>query len=105
MLQKSKDALKHLEELNELFLTLENEQSIIAKDFTNAIVKASKEKITPDSDNGKKIIDFGVIVRKFGNKLLNLLKIELSISFAGVTLIHFRIPRIDSENNVVDTKK
>lgn len=81
--------LKKLE-LNEDLLT------DTEKEFANMIISLSDNKVSPADEDGKKIINIGNMIRKLGSKLLNLLKIEFSVSFAGVTIIHFQIPKIDN---------
>lgn len=94
--------LEKLEQLSNEFENLEFNieplEQETSKEFTKAIVLASKEEIKPTDEDGEKIVKFGTIIRRFGNKLLNLLKIEFSVSFAGVTLIHFTIPKIENYN-------
>ena len=95
--------LNKLEELSSRFETLDFDiddlEKETSKEFTAAIVKAAKDEVKPTDEDGEKIVKFGTIIRNFGNRLLNLLKIEFSVSFAGVTLIHFTIPKIENKQN------
>lgn len=74
-------------------LTLSVEES--NREFTKNIIEASEKQITPEDEDGKKLIDFGNMLRKLGYKLLNLLHIEITCSFAGVTLFHWSIPKVE----------
>lgn len=67
------------------------------KEFANTIIKLSETETSPESEDGKQIINLGNMIRKLGAKILNLLKIEFSISFAGVTIVHLQIPKLDKD--------
>lgn len=103
--------LQELEKLNEELLkinvesldSLEQKSTEIEKVFFNCVHEAAEEELKPDSDDGKKLVNLTSLFRNLGQRVLNLLKIELTISFAGVTLIHFQIPKL--ENNKVSTSK
>lgn len=102
---------KSIEKLSKI---IENEKIIdkisssiekVDKEFTSNVIEASEKEIKPDDEDGKKILDFGNILRNFGYKILNLVKIELSISFAGVTLLHFVIPNVKDGQFVEKSSK
>lgn len=93
--------LKLLEQLNDELsqIDVENLDSIekmsteIEKVFFNCVVEASDDKVSPDSEDGKKLVSLTSLFRNLGQRVLNLLKIELTISFAGATLLHLVIPK------------
>ena len=103
--------LKELEKLNdelskinvESLDSIEQKTSEIEKVFFNCVMEASQDEVRPDSDDGKKLVNLSSIFRNLGHRVLNLLKIELTISFAGVTLIHLQIPKL--QNNQVSNSK
>lgn len=86
-----------LTENEDLIQKFENLEAIIEssnKEFTSNIIEASEKQITPEEEEGKKLINLGNIIRNFGYRLLNLLHIEITCSFAGVTLFHWSIPKV-----------
>lgn len=40
------------------------------------------------------------LTRRIGQGFFNLFKVTFTVSFAGVTLIHFTIPKVDKDGNV-----
>lgn len=95
-----------LTENEELIKNIENLEAITEnsnKEFTSNIIEASEKEITPEEEEGKKLINFGNIIRNFGYRLLNLLHIEITCSFAGVTLFHWSIPKVEN-GKCVDKK-
>lgn len=105
-----KKQISNINKLEELTgkLTFNDEQQLlvdeISKEFTKSVVLASKNKVTPEEEDGKKLVNFGNLVRNFGAKFLNMFVIEFSISFAGVTLLHFRVPKLDN-NKIKEENK
>lgn len=96
----------------ELQSTIENLSPVVEdsnKEFANNIYEAAEKEIKPDQEEGKKLLDFGNLIREFGYKLLNLLNIEITCSFAGVTLFHWSIPKVKNgkcvDNKVTTAKK
>ena len=78
-------------------IQLEESCLLTEKEFTHSVIDLSKREVSPDSDEGKDLVSAGNSIRRFGSKFLNLFKIELSISFAGVTIFHFVLPKVDSK--------
>lgn len=88
----------------------ENTISIIEKisdgnvaHVNQAIKELAENEIMPDSEIGEEVTGIAKFFRNFGQKILNLLVIEVTCSFAGVTLFHFRVPKI-KDNQVVENK-
>lgn len=88
---------KSLEKFNQFEnFDIENDVKETEKLFTSCIIEASREKVKPDSLVGQDIVNGGNFLRRIGSKFLNLFKIEFTITFAGVTLVHLEIPKIDN---------
>lgn len=73
--------------LEEVSDTLENLGLSIMSDVINeGETEENKEAMKEMNVKGK-------IMRGIGQKFFNLFKVQLTVSFAGVTLIHFTIPK------------
>lgn len=84
--------------INEITETIESTPDF----FGREVMQLAKNKVEPDSEQGKSLVEKGGILRNFGQKILNLFTIEFKITFAGVVLCHFQIPKI--RNNKVESK-
>ncbi len=85
---------KAINKLNQLTKVSEPE-------FTSIIMEAAKNETSPDSDDGKKILKLGNLIRNFGQNVLNLFSITITCSFSGVTLFTWTLPKLEN-NKVVD---
>lgn len=99
--KKLEKNVKKLEKLNDVFSTMERDVQLTSHELTNAVVDLSKNEVKPDSEDGKKFIDFTNIIRSIGHKILNLLEINITCSFAGATLFTWSLPKIE-DNKVVN---
>lgn len=70
-------------------------------EFTSIIMDAAKNEVSPDSEDGKKILKLGTLIRNFGQRILNLFSITITCSFSGVTLFTWSLPKLQ-DNQVVD---
>lgn len=75
------------------------------KEFTREVVDLSRRAVKPDTEEGQSLVDKCNILRRLGSSILNLLKIEFTVTFAGATLIHWEIPKIDSKTLTVKNSK
>lgn len=106
-MKKQISNIDRLEELTGKLSFDESQEELVeqlSKEFTKSIVLASKNEVTPEEDDGKKLVNFGNLIRNFGAKFLNMFVIEFSISFAGVTLLHFRVPKLEKNSVKEDNK-
>lgn len=104
LLQKSTDKMfnsikdEQISRLEKLCTTTENE-------FSKSVMDLSTREVSPDSEEGQQLVATGNLIRRFGSKFLNLFKIEFTISFAGVTIFHFVIPKVDSNLTIKNAAK
>lgn len=95
-LKNFQEVLDFLSEHEELLInfseTIENTPDF----FGREVVNLSKNGVKPDSEQGKSLVERGGFIRNIGQRIMNLFTIELHITFAGVTLIHFRIPKLQN---------
>lgn len=100
---------KQLEKNVEKLQKLENSVDILNRissgnvEHVNNVIKTLAEnEVSPDSEDGKKITGIASIIRNFGQKILNLLVIEIHCSFAGVTLFTWRLPKLKDNQIIVE---
>ena len=63
------------------------------------VIKASVEDPSDIEEVSEKVRGIQKVTRKVGQRFFNLFKVTFTVQFAGVTLIHFTIPRISTEDN------
>lgn len=102
------EKLKNLLNLNEQIQNIDNEQFELLIDNLNDIVDkhefAMRDVIVDSIQRNAKHDDDAVIavneksklMRILGNKFLNLFRISFTVEFAGVMLINFTIPKLNS---------
>lgn len=92
--------IKNLEKFAKQAEKIETSVNRTSDEFTSTVIELSKNEVKPDSDDGKKFIDLTNIVRSIGHKLLNLLEINISCTFAGATLFTWSLPKIKDNKAV-----
>lgn len=75
------------------------------KEFNREVIQLSEKSVSPDSSEGQKLVNNCNTLRRLGASILNLLKIEFIVTFAGATLIHWQIPKIDNKTLTVKNSK
>lgn len=93
--------VKKLEKYQQTLDIIEKVSDGNVEHVNKAIKELADNEILPDSEIGEEVTGIARFFRNFGHKILNLLVIEISCSFAGVTLFHFRVPKI-KDNQVVE---
>lgn len=102
-LKNIQEVIDFLQENDELLTQISETLENTPDYFGREVVSMSKNGVKPDSSEGQLLIQRGGFIRNIGQKIMNLFTIELHVTFAGVTLIHFRIPKI--KNNQVKEGK
>ena len=102
----TQDKLKKLEEnvmkFEQSTFDLDSFTSLVdetEKDNYSVIKDVIANNIPPKDEINQKVNIAQRTVRKVGNRFLNLFKITFTVEFAGTTLIHWTIPRIDENGN------
>lgn len=57
---------------------------------------AAENKVSPQSEDGQRLISKFTSIRKIGNRFINMFKIEFKITFCGVVLCHLEIPKLET---------
>lgn len=65
------------------------------------IFESVQNDVSPDSDSVKIVNSKHSSMRRIGQKFLNLFRISFTVEFAGVVLINFTIPKVDSEGKFI----
>lgn len=100
LLDVNEKLIKQFEDENFNFLELERDVEEHSNLMKTEIFNAVEKNEDKDSEIGKNILKTQKSMRKIGTKFLNLFKITFSVEFAGVTLIYFTIPKVDSDGNI-----
>lgn len=102
------EKLNNLLELNEQIKNIDNEQfellitnlnEIVDKHefaMRDVIVDSIHRNAKPDDESIIAVNEKSKLMRILGNKFLNLFRISFTVEFAGVMLINFTIPKLDS---------
>lgn len=83
------DYLKNVENVKDLELIEE-----LPNFFGKEVVKLSSDSKGSDTDEGKDLINKASFVRRFGAKFFDMFRLEINLSFCGVTIFHFVIPKV-----------
>lgn len=94
-------SVKELHKQEKAINQLSKLTKISEPEFTSIIMDAAKNETAPDSEEGKKILKLGSLIRSFGQKVLNLFSITITCSFSGVTLFTWTLPKLQ-DNQVLD---
>lgn len=88
--------------VNDLKLNHEDEQRVekVSRLFNEVVYDFANNDVSPDSDDGKRLLKGQKILSGIGRKLVNLLTIEFKITFAGVTLCYLRIPKLQDTEKI-----
>ena len=97
-LSKQLEALD--ENMKENRLLTESLTEAMEVEMANVIVKSMEDEsdITEVQEEVKGIHK---VTRKIGQRFFNLFKITFTVQFAGVTLIHWTIPKVDDDGQVI----
>lgn len=93
---------KNLTSFNDLVNYLEKVENIkeleliqeLPDFFGKEVVKLSSDSKGSETEEGKNLINKASFVRKFGAKFFDMFRLEINLSFCGVTIFHFVIPKV-----------
>ena len=88
---------KPTDNLDELCALVDDYERLNRKIIFDSVQKD----ISPESVSFKKLNKRYSGMRVIGRKFLNLFRISFTVEFAGVVLINFTIPKVDSEGNFI----
>ena len=106
--------MKKTEKLIELSRQLEmldeqmKENRMLTESLTDAmtvehanVIKASMEDDSDIDEVQEEVKGVHKLTRKVGQRFFNLFKVTFTVQFAGVTLIHFTIPKVNDDGQIV----
>ena len=106
--------MKKTEKLLELSKQLEmldeqmKENRLLTETLTDAmtvenanVIKASMEDDSDIEEVQEEVKGVHKLTRKVGQRFFNLFKVTFTVQFAGVTLIHFTIPKVNDDGQIV----
>ena len=106
--------MKKTEKLLELSKQLEmldeqmKENRLLTETLTDAmtvenanVIKASMEDDSDIEEVQEEVKGVHKLTRKVGQRFFNLFKVTFTVQFAGVTLIHFTIPKVNDDGQII----
>ena len=106
--------MKKTEKLLELSKQLEmldeqmKENRLLTETLTDAmtvenanVIKASMEDDSDIEEVQEEVKGVHKLTRKVGQRFFNLFRVTFTVQFAGVTLIHFTIPKVNDDGQIV----
>ena len=106
--------MKKTEKLVELSKQLEmldeqmKENRILTESLTDAmivenanVIKSSMEDDSDIEEVQEEVKGVHKLTRKVGQRFFNLFKVTFTVQFAGVTLIHFTIPKVNDDGQII----
>lgn len=95
-LQVSLDKLSQLDSFNSR--DFDSLSRLIEEQTSKYVACAAQNKVSPKSDEGKRLVEKFNLVRLIGNRFANMFKIEFKITFCGVVLCHLEIPKLETND-------
>lgn len=108
-LEKLNSIAEQIKQIDEDFETNRNLLEQLSEDMeveTANLVRSSfedmaEEEIEEFNESAKKT---SKLTRRIGQGFFNLFKVTFTVQFAGVTLIHFTIPKVDKDGNIKQSR-
>lgn len=96
-LQVSIDKLSQLDSFN--LRDFESLSRLIEEQTCKYVACAAENKVSPKSEDGQRLVEKFGLVRRIGNRFVNMFKIEFKITFCGVVLCHLEIPKLETNKD------
>ena len=104
MTEKLIELSKQLEALDEQM----KENRLLTESLTDAmtvehanVIKATMEDDSDFDEVEQEVKGIHKVTRKIGQRFFNLFKVTFTVQFAGVTLIHFTIPKVNDDGQAI----